>query len=196
MLVAKGRVQSSVPTSAETVIDRFSHSSGVFTVLEASAVALQRSLTAPHPRGAFLLGGRPAFRIGSEAVPFPADDRDRRADQGRIVSVIARAGGGNVLPRPARRLDARWRVGPALRVRVHVEHCQHSPARGAGRRRARGRPPPSYGVVRNRRAFVKRAAVTPTSSRAPQIPPANPPPRTENRGPPPPQGPPKAGPRP
>src|SRR6202167_697732 len=40
--------------------------------------------------------------VGSEAVPFAADDRDRCADETWIVGEIARAGISNVLPRAAR----------------------------------------------------------------------------------------------
>jgi hypothetical protein len=48
-----------------------------------------------------------SINVGSEAVPFASDDRDRRPDQARIVSVITSSRGGYVLPRPAWRLDAR-----------------------------------------------------------------------------------------
>jgi pimeloyl-ACP methyl ester carboxylesterase len=44
--------------------------------------------------------------IGSEAVPFAADNRDRRTDEARIVGEVAGAGGSDILPRPAGRLES------------------------------------------------------------------------------------------
>jgi hypothetical protein len=60
-----------------------------------------------HGRGFQRIEEPASIGIGSEAVPFAADNRDRRTDEAGIVGEVAGAGGSDVLPRPAGRLDAR-----------------------------------------------------------------------------------------
>jgi hypothetical protein len=71
-----------------------------------------------------------------------------------------------------------WRRRHAAGSRSCTHRCLRVTSRitlpRRGDPRAGCRPAPSYGVVGNRRAFVKTAADPPTSSRAPQIPPRNP----------------------
>src|ERR1700722_7702063 len=74
-----------------------------------------------HGRGFQRIEEPVSIGVGSEAVPFAADNRDRRADEARIVAEVAGAGGSDVLPRPAGRLYTRRQASSALAVRVQVQ---------------------------------------------------------------------------
>ena len=62
----------------------------------------------PHRRGMQCVKQPARVGVGRQTVPLAADDRHRCADQTGIVTEPSRPCVGDILPRPARRLHARW----------------------------------------------------------------------------------------
>jgi hypothetical protein len=75
---------------------------------------------APHRRGPERVEQPARIPVGAHCIPLAPNDRDRRADEARVIGELAGPGVINVLKRPARDLHRRRRTGSAVWVDIEV----------------------------------------------------------------------------